>query len=60
MAETDEAVLGIVEGEVLGTRFIEELLALVDRGETDTTALLLADRERLGREVKNLIDAIAR
>ena len=31
IAETDDDVLGIVEGEVLGTRFIEELLALVDR-----------------------------
>ena len=30
IAETDDDVLGIVEGEVLGTRFIDELLALVD------------------------------
>jgi len=30
IAETDDDVLGIVEGEVLGRRFIEELLAVVD------------------------------
>jgi hypothetical protein len=29
---TDEGVLSMVEGEVLGTRLIEELLAMVDRG----------------------------
>ena len=36
MAETDEAVLSMVEGEVLGTRFIEELLSLVDRARRTT------------------------
>src|SRR5207244_2055807 len=30
--ETDDTVLDIVEGEVLGTAFIRELLGLVDRG----------------------------
>ena len=59
MAETDEAVLSMIEGEVLGTRFIEELLALVDRGEADNTAHLMADRERLRGEVANLIKLAA-
>jgi site-specific DNA recombinase len=59
IADTDDAVLEMVEGEVLGTRFIEELLALVDRGEADNTALLTADRERLAREVSNLMDLVA-
>jgi hypothetical protein len=36
--ETDDTVLSIVAGEVLGTRFIAELLALVDRGEVDKSA----------------------
>lgn len=49
----------MVEGEVLGTRFINELLALVDRGEADNSALLTAERERLQREVSNLLDLVA-
>lgn len=32
IAETDDTILDIIEGEVLGTRYIEELLAQVDRG----------------------------
>jgi hypothetical protein len=59
MASTDEAVLEMIEGEVLGTTFIEEPLALVDKGEADNTALLTADRERLQREVSNLMDLVA-
>jgi len=53
-------LLDIVEGEVLGSKFIEELLTLVDRGEADNTALLKAERERLQAEVKNLVTAIAK
>lgn len=59
IADTDNAVLDVVEGEALGTRFIEELLALVDRGEADNTAQLTAERERLQRELKNLSESIA-
>jgi len=44
-------VLAIIEGEVLGTRYIEELLALVDRGKVDNSAHLLAERDRLSAEV---------
>ena len=57
MAATDEAVLGIDRaGEVLGTTFIEELLGLVDKGEADMSAQLEAERERLPREIKNLVN----
>jgi site-specific DNA recombinase len=59
MAETDETVLSLVEGEVLGTRLIEELLALVDRGEADDSARLMADRDRLRGEVERLVGSIA-
>ena len=59
IAETDDAVLDMVEGEALGTRFIEELLALVDTGEVDHTAQLTAERDRLHAEVQNLVGSIA-
>jgi hypothetical protein len=45
--------------EVLGTRFIEELLALVDDGRHFEGAHLEADRERLTREISNLMDLAA-
>ena len=45
--------------KALGTRFIEELLALVDRGKADQTLRLTEDRERLEREVRNLIQLVA-
>ena len=59
MPSTDEAVLEMVEGEVLGTAFIEELLSLVDRGEVDQTERLTSDRDRLQGEVDNLLDLVA-
>jgi hypothetical protein len=59
IAETDDDVLGIVEGEVLGTRFLEELLALVDRGEADDSARLTPDRDLLRAEVDRLVGSIA-
>ena len=59
ITETDDDVLGIVEGEVLGTRFIEELLAQVDDGHQHEAAHLDADRERLAREISNLMDLAA-
>jgi site-specific DNA recombinase len=57
--ETDDTILEIIEGEVLGTTFINELLALVDRGEVDNSAHLTADRDRLRAEVDNLVRSIA-
>lgn len=59
IAETDDAVLDVVEGAVLGTRFIEELLRLVDRGNADNSAHLAADRERLQCEIDNVLDLAA-
>ena len=59
IAETDDAVLGIVEGEVLGTRFITELLALVDTSP-DPTAHLTTERDRLAGEIDNLVRSVAR
>jgi hypothetical protein len=41
IAETDDDVLGIVEGEMLGTRFIEELLALVDTTRCSTGSSIM-------------------
>ena len=57
--DTDDAVLDIIEGEVLGTDYIRELLALVDQGEADNSAQLVADRDRLRAEVDNLVASIA-
>lgn len=59
LSATDNAVLDRVEGEALGTRFIEELLRLVDQGEADNTTHLAAERDRLQREVQNLVGSIA-
>jgi hypothetical protein len=51
MAATDEAVVSMIEGEVFGTRPIDELLALVDSTPEPVSLdpdLLLADlRARL-------------
>jgi hypothetical protein len=52
-------VLDMIEGEVLGTRMIEELLSMVDQGDADNTAFLTADRDRLKREISNLMDLVA-
>ena len=60
MAETDDAILSTIEGDVLHPRLIEDLLLLVDQGEADTSALLTADRDRLRTEVNRLVDAIAK
>lgn len=59
ITETDDDVLGIVEGEVLGTRLIEDLLALVADGTEHAVQHLDADRERLQREISNLLDLAA-
>ena len=57
--ETDDAVLGLVEGEVSGTRFIAELIALVDT-TPDPTAGLRAERQRLTQEIENLVTSVAK
>ncbi len=49
----------MIDGEVLGTRIIDELLALVDRGDTDDGVRLTAERERLRGEVARLVGSIA-
>ena len=59
MPLADEAVLDRVEGEVLGRKFIEELLAMVDQGESENLARLSADRDRLRGEVEKLVRSIA-
>lgn len=59
ITKADSAVLDCVEGEALGTRFIEELLRLVDQGEADNSAQLTAERDRLQEEVQNLVGSIA-
>ncbi len=55
----DEAVLDLVEQEALGTKFIEELLALVDKGDADAMEGLAAERSRLQVEVDRLVGSIA-
>ena len=59
MAETDGIVLDMLEGDVLGTKFIEELLGMIDRGQVEDRARLAMDCERLRGEVKNLVQSIA-
>ncbi len=59
IADTDNAVLSEIEGEVLGTRVIGELLALVDTGVADETDHLTNERDRLRTEVERLVASIA-
>jgi hypothetical protein len=59
MAFTDNIVLDMIEGEILGRKFIEELLAMVDQGEAESLARIAADRDRLRGEVENLVHSIA-
>ena len=44
---------------MLASPFIEELLAVVDKGEADDTARLTAERDRLQREIDALLDLVA-
>jgi DNA invertase Pin-like site-specific DNA recombinase len=59
MAETDDMILSMVEGEVLGTHVINRLLELVDTGAEHEVARLEADRDRLQKEIENLVRSIA-
>jgi hypothetical protein len=56
---TDDTILSTIEGEVLGTRTINDLLMLVDQGAVNDTARLTADRDRLRTEVDRLVGSIA-
>ena len=56
---TDDVVLEMIEGEVLGQRYIEELLAMVGHIEVDHTGRLTSDRDRLRGEVERLVASIA-
>ncbi len=59
IADTDETVLSVIEGEVLGTGLINELLRMVDMSAADADAMLQANRERLQAEIRRLADSIA-
>lgn len=59
MGYADDVVLDMVEGEVLGERYIGELLSLVERADWDDTPRLTADKARLAGEVENLIRSVA-
>jgi site-specific DNA recombinase len=59
IADTDDAVLDMVEGEALGGTFIEELLAMVDT-TPDPTAAATAERARLQGQITNLVESVAK
>jgi site-specific DNA recombinase len=59
MSLADNVVLDMIEGEVLGRAYIEELLAMVHQSEADGFARLAADRDRLRGEVEKLVGSIA-
>jgi hypothetical protein len=59
LAETDDTVLDLAEGEALGGKFIAELLALVDT-TPDPTAAAAAERTRLLEQITNLAESVAK
>jgi hypothetical protein len=59
IAETDDAVLDMVDGEALGGKFINELLALVDT-TPDPSAAAAAERTRLLAQITNLVGSVAK
>jgi hypothetical protein len=56
--DMDEVVLQQLEGELIGERYIQELLALVDE-VPDQGERLTAEIDRLKREVSNLVETVA-
>jgi hypothetical protein len=56
--ETDDAVLSTIEGEVLGTRLITELLSLVDTAPDERT-WWSAERVPIAAEVERLVASVA-
>jgi hypothetical protein len=59
IADTDDTVLDMVDGEALGGKFIDELLALVDTSP-DPTAAAAAERTRLQGQITNLVESVAK
>lgn len=57
--ETDNRVLSVIEDEVLGNRFIGQLLALLDDAPADDGARLEAERNRLCAEIDHLLEVVA-
>jgi hypothetical protein len=59
IAENDEMVLAFLEGRVLDKASINDLLRLVDSGDTDDSDRLVAQRDKLHKEIKNLLKLAA-
>src|SRR5262249_51531179 len=59
MAFADQNVLDMLDGEVLGTKFINELLSMVHQGESENLGRLAAGRDRLQGEIEKLVGSIA-
>lgn len=57
--DTDDKILSVIEGEILGTRYIDQLLSLLGDGPVDDGARLTAERDRLRAEVQHLVESIA-
>ncbi|MFA5907305.1 MAG: recombinase family protein [Vicinamibacterales bacterium] len=58
IVETDNAVLQEVIDEALGTRYVDELLMMVET-VPDETGRLTSDRDRLRKELNNLGEVVA-
>ena len=58
IVETDNAVLQEVIDEALGTRYVDELLKMIET-VPDETGRLEAERDRLRKELNNLAEAVA-
>jgi hypothetical protein len=56
--EADEVILSEIEGEVLGTRYINQLLDLVDTAP-DRSAGMQAEKARLQTEIDHLVESVA-
>jgi len=56
----DAAVLNVLEGEVLGEHYINELVSLVESAPADQGERRVAERDRLRGEVDQLVEAIAK
>jgi len=59
MAETDRAVLSVLEDEVLGGRLIDELLLLVDAAPPDETERLRHEEQQVRAEISTLLESVA-
>lgn len=59
IAETEDAVLSMVEGEMFERRVIDDLLRLVDTGAAELATHLAQQRGRLQDEIQRLLDSVA-